>query len=256
MGKYEDLFKANEELAELVEDIWKTRALALKTQAQIINVFFIVKACKTLRAILHLCRLGYGEDAGILLRSLFELAVNSIYIGDNDELAQKYMDFEAVYLDGLTRGAAPNYMNEIFSADKLAEIAEAAEKARRKHQYKSKHSWSSMGMKKMAIEADLGKDYAYFYPLVSELVHSTMGSSRHYIKIDPDSRLVSVMLSPSNNLMPQVLLTSGFLMVGIAGQWNSQFELGIENQTKDIINRLMELKEEHVPTGAEQDKLS
>lgn len=246
MERYADLFKVNEELAELVDDVFKARSFHAKTQAQTIIIFFVAKAYKTLRAILHLCGQGYGEDAGILLRSLFEIAVNALYIKDDEELAQRYVDFEAIYVYNLSVDPALQDVYKRLSEDKLAQICEEAWRAQEKHGYKDKHRWSGKSMGRMAKEVGLGKEYASFYVLMSQLTHSTAGSARYYMQEDKDSSVVGVKLSPSDKLVREDLLTAGALVLGIVRRWNEQFNLGIETKIAEIDNRLIELKDRYV----------
>lgn len=249
MGKYEELFKLNEELARLVIDTFGTREFHTDTQAQTVILFFVAKAYKTHQAILHLCRQGYGEDAGILLRSLFELAVNALYIKDNAELAQKYVDFEAIYVQRFLED--PNLKNRYMqvSENKLAETSEAAQRAREKHGYKGKNRWSGKTIREMAEEVGLGGEaYASFYVLVSQLVHSTIGSATYYVKPYPNRSAKRLMLSPTDNLIQGDLLTAGFLTLDILMQWSKQFDLGIETKISELRNKLIELKEKYVQT--------
>src|SRR5205823_3697770 len=53
---------------------------------------------KTHAATLALCRSGYGVDASILVRSLFELALDMLYLEQDQtgELAQRYVDHDWV----------------------------------------------------------------------------------------------------------------------------------------------------------------
>lgn len=67
--------------------------------------------------ILLLCRHGYGEDAGILLRSLFEIAVNAWYIKDNEELAKRYGDFIEIHVHELLEDLTFEFVHERISED-------------------------------------------------------------------------------------------------------------------------------------------
>lgn len=255
MKQYEDLFKVNEELAELVADTFGTRDFQPKTYARTIIIFFVAKAYRTLRAISYLCSRGYGEDAGILLRSLFEIVVNALYIEDNEELAQRYADFEAIYVYRLSVDPALKGVYKSLSEDKVREIGEDYKRAQDKHKYKDKRNWSGKPIKKMAEKVGLGEAYAYLYVLMSQLTHSTVDSSRYYLQEDKVRSVVRVKLSPSYNLIPEDLLTAGALMLYIVRQWSNQFNLGIETKIQEIDIRLQELKEKYVQSGPQQGKL-
>lgn len=247
--QYEDLFKLNEELAELVTDIFKTRDFKPKTYARTLIIFFVAKAYKTLRAILHLCSQGYGEDAGILLRSLFETAVNALYIKDNEELAQRYIGFEARRVYKLSQMPVLKDVYGRLTEDELGQIYEDYKKAQEKYKYTSNINWSGKSLEEMAKAVGYERLYNYVYRFLSQITHSTAGSVGHYVKPDPDRPVTKVKLSPSDNLIPEDMLTAGALMVDIARLWSNQFNLGMEAKIEEINTRLKELKEKNVQTG-------
>ena len=71
--------------------------------------FLVGKSAKTFRAIRILCGLGYGEDANILVRSLFENVLYIEYISKGDskqrnELASEYLEYNTlISLQGLDK---------------------------------------------------------------------------------------------------------------------------------------------------------
>src|SRR6266508_4886913 len=95
------LFEHNDELQLLVRTLVPGVYLLPQeevTRERSIAVFALTKACKTHGAVMTLCRAGYGEDACILSRSMFELALDLLYIGQDQsgERAERYMDHDWV----------------------------------------------------------------------------------------------------------------------------------------------------------------
>jgi hypothetical protein len=90
-------FAINERLSGFLRGLWRTcslpspEGLAGLVSSQIMVNVAIVKAYKSHRALLILCREGYGEDATILLRALFELALDIEHVarGPLGERAQR-----------------------------------------------------------------------------------------------------------------------------------------------------------------------
>jgi hypothetical protein len=78
--KLEAFFDYNERLSATLRRFWRTHQMTLDpdgvTHFQKVVLVAIAKAYKTHRCILLLCGQGYAEDAEILLRALFELAVS------------------------------------------------------------------------------------------------------------------------------------------------------------------------------------
>jgi len=248
--QHEDLFKLNEELAELVADTFGARDFHPSTQAQINILFFVTKGYKSLRAILLLCRHGYGEDAGILLRSLFEIAVNAWYIKDNEELAKRYGDFIEIHVHELLEDLTFEFVRERISEDKMRERREGYDKAQEMHKYKGRISWSGKTLKVMAEEVGLSEGYSSVYVLMSQLNHTTAGAMLDYIQTDKQTdkggSVSGVKLLPSDNLIREVLLSAVPPMLNIVKQWHKQFNLGIEAKIMEIDSRLIELQAKYV----------
>ena len=248
--KYKDLFKLNGELAKLVADIWETADFQPETYAQVVIFFFLAKAYKTIQAILLLCRQGYGEDAGILLRSLFEIGVNAWYIADNEELAQRYLDYKAIQVHRLLEDPSWGFILGEVGKDKVREIRERCEEAQAKHKYGKSISWSGKSMKEMAEAVDLGPTYSSIYVIMSQLNHPSAGTMLDYVQMDKEGLVTGVKLSPSDNLIREVLLGTVPLLLNVVKQWRMQFNLGIETKIMEIDSRIMEMEVKYVPTRA------
>lgn len=70
------------------------------------------KALKTFRAIARLCRLGFGEDALILLRSNVNLLINVTYILSDKHPAERTKDFYAFSYQSYVR-----FLKEAYNED-------------------------------------------------------------------------------------------------------------------------------------------
>jgi len=98
LPQWRQLFGLSRRLSEIVE-LWVTfKPSTPSTPAQQMVRFALGKAHKTHRAIVVLCRQGYGEDAAILLRTLLELAIDVRYIAldPGDDRGQRWLDYDSV----------------------------------------------------------------------------------------------------------------------------------------------------------------
>jgi hypothetical protein len=79
-----DVFDLAERIGATLRRQWRTRRLEIPedgvTPIEKVVIVAVAKAFKTYQSILILCREGYVDDAEVLLRTLFELAVSVRYV--------------------------------------------------------------------------------------------------------------------------------------------------------------------------------
>ena len=81
--KYSDLFYFNEDLRVIIEPVLDNHPEP-KTPKQFFLLYALAKSHKTQAAILLLSEKGFGQDAGILARSIFESAITALYIAKDE----------------------------------------------------------------------------------------------------------------------------------------------------------------------------
>ena len=74
---YPDLVQMNIEISEIIFGTMESRRFGHDDPLKPIIAFLLGRAYKTHQAILMLCRFGYGQDAGLLVRSQLNLALTS-----------------------------------------------------------------------------------------------------------------------------------------------------------------------------------
>lgn len=204
------------------------------------------KAYKSHAAILLLCESGYGEDAAILSRSLFELAITTVYISadESNARAQRYFDYDWVIRDEM--------YNHLLSTDELkAELekrtvgtdAKVEEVQRRAKEVRAgytadelrKRNWSGKSIRDMAI--DVGREDAYktAYRLQCSLAHSDITVADNYIKETGDQLMMDI--SPNENWVPSTLVATIDFFLGIVRAWNSVYAHGLDDRLVDFETR-------------------
>jgi len=235
MKEYADpeLIKLNEDICKLVDDTF-TRKLTLSTEAKQITAIGLAKAYKTLQAILLLCKAGYGQDAGILLRSLFNLTVNVLYINkDPVNRAKRYIGYGNILRQKIAK--TPTLSDIMGKLDEctLNEIDREVERAKETYKY-NRSGWSDKSIKDMAKEVGLESGYDTAYVLMSSIEHSDARSADHYVSIGPTG--VTLDPSPSTRYIRENLLTAAPLMLIMVDQWKDVFNLGIEAKIKELLD--------------------
>ena len=94
---HKELFDFNNELRKIVDGVMD-REFHKITPKVAFTTFALGKAYKTHEAILLLCLNGYGEDAAILTRSLFDLSITLLYIlkDPTNKRVLRYFHYDSV----------------------------------------------------------------------------------------------------------------------------------------------------------------
>lgn len=191
--------------------------------AQACSLFALVKGLGTHRAITSLCRRGYGLDAGILLRSLFELALDSRYISQEPwgDRPLRWMDFDWVERYELDRrfpdveptssADDPDSYNTIDEIQKQARRVQAKwgfwrkERDDRSLRRPAGH-WSGMNRFQLAEEVGWESIYKTLYRMMSQTVHSSPRSANNYLKHSTGT--ISLREYPGQDWIREVLATT------------------------------------------------
>lgn len=181
------------ELAEIgkqLEDI-ATKAIGkitLKGDVDKFLAFSTSKGLKTFRALMLLCKNGYGQDAGILARSLFELSLCVEYVlkNDTESLTKRWLDhdkiFRAQILDYAEKEKITDDLPNELNINNIENIKKEAQKAQETHKYKNKNRWIDKKYSEMATDVGSQKAYDTVYKLLCNLQHSSPNSINEYFK--------------------------------------------------------------------------
>ena len=114
--EYNALYASGEELHRLIKSINLAGGYPDTKKNRIVSAF-LVKATKTHNAIIILCKQGYGEDAVILARSLFDMLVDILYITrfKLDTMADRYEFYDDVWRAKALNPDGKSRIDEHFS---------------------------------------------------------------------------------------------------------------------------------------------
>lgn len=206
------------------------------------------KADKTLNAILFLCQNGFGEDATILSRSLFEIYWNLEYIFsiDDNSLAKRFFDY-----DWVVRKEMYDYIKDkplfqqIISSkdneDDIIEVEKQALEMNKKYNFNKPFGWAPIsisGMTKIIGHSDI---YKTAYKIQCSLSHFNPRSSNEYFKEDGGFLLINA--GASNNLVDVSLHSSAFVYLMILKKFNSHFSRGFEKDLDLIEEEFIKVKQ-------------
>ncbi len=240
--KYIDLFLFNEELRTIIEPILDQHPEP-KNPKQAFLLYTLAKSHKTQAAILLLSEKGFGQDAGILARSIFELAITTLYIvkDDTKKLVERFFDYDWIMRAKMYDSVSADtlYKEEFGRKDPsgtgIGEVFGEAEKVRRKYRGISNINWSDKSFKNMAKEVGRLDTYKTAYYLQCNLSHPNPRNINDYFA-ELEGRL-EVNAGPDDKWIPESLVATFDFFIHIIDAWNEEFKFELKPKLEDLVKR-------------------
>lgn len=203
-------------------------------------LFAFVKSYRTTNSILLLCEHGNGQDAFMLVRTLFELMVITGYIfkTDTKNRIELYTQNDWVLRDKMIKNindktivlkASLKQGNE-FDIDEITTKAKSHRKSYNKGDCKT--SWSKKHISEMAKEIGVEELYKSIYMLGTILTHSLSRAGNEYLRDDNGG--IELLTYPSDNYIGESLVGTYFCFYHILQQLDETLNLGISDKLKDL----------------------
>lgn len=210
-------------------------------------IYSMAKGTKTHRAICLLCKKGFGQNAAMLGRSLFELLVNMGYIFNKDtedrmnRYISKHFVISSKYSDDIQKAVkegakrVPNYPSENEMKKLTDEAIELTTMS---------NEWSGKPIGKMAEEIQLKKTYDLLYRLISNIIHSTSSSFTDYFRFDTTNKNgILIDAGPSDKWVAEALSVAFTSYFHLCELWNQKLDWGIKNELKELEERFFQIVE-------------
>lgn len=238
-SRYELLYKLNQQLHELATKHMRDD-LDTADNKSFFAAFTLGKAFKTHEAILLLCKNGFGEDAFMLSRTLFELMVMTLYIlaDETEDRLMRYVEHDWVTRKQMfdyiaTKDELLKTLNEKIDSDAtepevLATIEAEYQRVMDKYHYDIK-GWSDKSIKGMAEDVGRGDAYKTVYKLQSIMDHTSSRSMNEYMQHDQAGTIINV--GPNPDLVETALVIAfdffGMTFEKVSAQlkWETDTEL-------------------------------
>jgi hypothetical protein len=231
----EDTIKAMDAL-EKDSDFPKkiTTCFGLSTYALFLKDF------NTFWATYILCKEGFGSEAMITVRSLFNLVINLLWISkkDSEERAERFLAFDIVYKK-YRRDVVKSHNPNLPDPPNFLEIENQYNSLKKRYGLtgdRKKDRWHDGSIAKMAEEVDKKKDYEIIYSYLSEVEHSGASSLTRYVKVENDTW--KLLPGASTELINMALMLNYNNFYTLLRQVNSLIPLQItlEDRKKDFEN--------------------
>lgn len=243
--KYKPLLLVNEKLNKIAGEV-----IAIKysnaSAKSIFSAYAIAKAYKSHKAAVILCRKGYGEDAAIISRSMFELLINFLYIlkDDSDYRVNRYMDYDWILRNNIYKYAkTKESMVKMMEAreatqstgiDTREKIEAKAKKVQEKYKYNNS-GWSDKSLRDMSSDVGRSDEYSTIYKLHSQIAHNATRNVNDYLRASETGFKVNV--RPSENWVGESLISVFDSLCSIVGEYNKLNKTGFEAKLDKLIGR-------------------
>lgn len=237
------LFEYNNRLREIVESRFDDKFDMSESERAFI-AFFFAKAYKTHTSIVILCDRANGQDAAILVRSLFELLVTAKYIlqDETGDKLRRWIFYDWVirqrwYEQSRTNEGLARLIEQIASRPKpgdntIEEINREAEKAKEIYNYNYRFGWSDKSIADMSGSIGMGDVYKTVYRLTSDLHHSAVRTVNDYIS--KDEEVFKADTAPSDTWVEETLVSAFHFFLLLSGLWNDEFSLQNEDRLQAV----------------------
>jgi hypothetical protein len=261
---------------DLAELLFKERALSDELNADnVYNLPLLIiyfKSIKTGKAIHHLCKENFGEDAGSLVRSLVESRINFHYLAKepnkNGLLYRRYAAVTRLAYHKSVRQIASDLTKDDFDwmadetayeealkeiDEKLGQIDRAYDKKKR-IELDHLHRWSGKSLGEMARKVGIHfeQEYQSVYPVLSNYVHPNPDWLIKVARQKADEIIID--LRTEEPALKQIIAYTSTSLLDLIRKANEFFSLNRENEIKVLlddfdkidpitVDRLMKLKE-------------
>ena len=241
--KYIDLFYFNEELRVIIEPVLDKHPEP-KTPKQYFLLYALAKSHKTQAAILLLSEKGFGQDAGILARSIFELAITALYIAKDEtgKIVERFFDYDWIMRANMYNSVSRDtlFKEEFIKKDptrkEVKAIFSEAEKIKKKYpRIEESFHWSDKGFKGMAKKVGRLDTYKSAYHLQCNLAHPNPRNTNDYFT-ESESRL-EINAGPDDKWIKESLVATFDFFIHVVYAWNEEFNFGLKLKLDDLAKR-------------------
>lgn len=234
-NKYRAWFIINFALHQIAKDCFSFHPVAYEAKDYVV-AFALAKAFKTHDAAIYLCKKGFGEDASILVRTLFELDVLVGYsLSDKtDKTATLFTEYESIDREKMYNSnntpeirdlmkKRENYKEVIEKVLADAKFAKQNPKRLGKNNKPQVTTWSGKSYEDMAKIAKLNDSYNIAYRLFSQLTHSSPRVAHYYLEEVKDDGKIKTKEYPIDDNIEECLVKAFDFLYDIVYSYNKRY---------------------------------
>lgn len=250
----QELLKLNKDLISVIEKYADT-GLPIRewSQSKSFMIFAFVKSYRTVNSVLLLCEHGNGQDAFMLVRTLFELLITAAYIfkEDTENRVTQYNEYDWVLRNKMlgsvkkNKNAKGKELLQKRSKNEgidLKEIKQKSKEVLQGYLEGDAETWSKKSVFQMAKAVGLEDLYDSLYALGSQLTHSASRSANEYMKVTNGE--LELLTYPSSNYVDESLVGSFMCFYHIIKQLDEVLDLALTDSLSEFEKRIVEMTKE------------
>jgi len=218
---------------------YKISGLKIFTAEQKACSLIFLKSQHLVISILKLCNEGIAENAGILLRSLYENYIQAKFIL-NFDLGEQFLNYRIAarkkYMDLYEKQfPASNLITPEYKSFKK-NLDDRFEKIKQDYLYNDgeiRERWNSLGIKGMAKKLNETLSYDYIMSVYSAYVHCDVTGMLHYIVESEDH--ITFDNSPTPDKVDEILKLTNEFSGRIVTEWIATFPIEMPSFFKKFL---------------------
>jgi len=231
------------QLSDVIDE--KMNAIGPKSDFEWAITFLFYRSYKLYWTILILCEKGFASEAGILLRSLMEQAINMEWIAkeDSDERSKLFLEYFHVARKKLyDKYEKHGVFHQLTDAQKQWMKSRDEIEARYnqvKNNYPEERFWAPKSIGCRAHTTGAGYDFDFYYWYLSFLTHSNVACQFEYLR--PQEPTDAFIVGPNYSSVDVVLHLSYKYLLVASNRWNVVFKLGLDKLLLDLLSKLEDI---------------
>lgn len=250
-SSFKDLISFNHQLKLMVNE-YLEREIKNIGPKDALAAFALAKSYKTHSAVMLLCQEGYGEDASILNRTIFELLITLLYVlkDPTDKTAYRYYAFDWVLREKMFKYAEqkPELLLQLEQRalrpkpgdTSIDEVKKMSKEVQKKFSYKG-YNWSDKTLGEMAEIVGRSGQYKTMYRLGSQHTHSHSRVMNDYVRKSKSG--FTNFAGISDNWVEQNLVMAFDFFSSIFAAASDQYGWGAEKKLEKIYKEYLQVME-------------
>jgi len=249
--KLKEIYELNGSLLQLAENLYDElfikRGITPSEDLALLRFFFI-KAYKTAKAVVFLFQEGYPEDAFVLVRTIFEILVNSCYVFESDSTkrARAFENYGKFRRKNKIEIVIDLYRKKMIEnkefEEELKKLEAECNNLEKDYQIsEAKALWHNKNLEDRSRDVGLVDLYNTLYHMCSLYCHSSWASSRSFFFETDKGWFFGIKPDSDEELSELVLISLFDLFIRMVQEFDHRFELGYQNKISDLRNSLQNL---------------
>lgn len=212
------------------------------TKIQDLVAILFAKSLRLAKSALMLCKAGYGDAGAIVVRSLFQILVDTLFLEKHQNMIDRYVDhwyvIQKIRMDTSKRiklGHVDAKLEKIYEQE--------YENFKKRYPNFDEHSWAdkrnwagkNWSIRKRAESVGMEVDYDTVYAYLSEIEHSAFTDIDKYVSLTKEGVRIEDG-GPSERGVEQTLRLMSFYFLRMFREWRRIWRIEKDDDFQEVCN--------------------